>query len=399
MRWKKSGSNVWMAVVGLSGALWSLSLIQAQDAESAIGESGRNQGTPAFLSHRLSVPRPDLLGINRMVISSDNRFLYAAPWRGNSLVSFQLGREGEPEYLNSLTNPMLQGVIKLSLSRDEKRLAGICLRSNTILLFGRDEVSGRLTPDGFSRKDLAWPVSVQFSPDGQHLYVCDAGRSGTSDAAPSAVVVYKILDGGGLEEVDRAEHPDLDGSRDLLLDSAGKHCYVSCSTGGCIVVFKRDPASGELRQLQTIRDDAGPATLLDGVHSAVMNKEESRVYFIAGRFRGQSGLSVFRRQEGGELEFESQIALDPAQFGGGNHLAVTADESRIIVSGTTGDSIAVIRQDLAERGLEVEAYIHDDAQAGVLLNGPSGLAFDTTQKYLYVAAEDGSALTMFDLRQ
>ena len=138
---------------------------------------------------------------------------------------------------------------------------------------------------------------------------------------------------------------------------------------------------------------------LDGVHSAVMNQDESRVYFIAGRFRGQSGLSVFCRLESGELEFESQIALDPEQFGGGNHLAVTSDESRIIVSGTTGDSIAVIRQELAEQVLEVEAYIHDDAQAGVLLNGPSGLAFDTTQKYLYVAAEDGSALTMFDLRQ
>ena len=392
--WSVSRSMLGITLFALSLANTLLGE-RAQAQNEPPSADGSQTATEPLLKHRVSVRRDDLAGINRMVVTSDNAFLYAAPWRGDSIVAFKLGRSGTPDHVQSYSNPLLRGVIKLSLSPDEERLAGICLRSNTILLFRRDVRNGKLTPDGFSRSNLTWPVSVTFSPDGTHLYVADAGRSGASDEAPSAIVAYRVSEGGGLEEIDRVVHDDLQGTRDVLFDRQGRICYACCSNAGCVLVFERDGDSGKLKHLQTIRDDASDATLLDGVHSGVLGPDGSRIYFVAGRFRGQSGVSVFNRNQDGTLAFSHQLVLNPDQFSGGNHLAVTPDEAHVFVSGTTGDSLAVIRQDISTASAKVLSYIPN--QVDIVLDGPSGLTFDAEYKYLYVAAEDGSSLTMFDI--
>ena len=352
-------------------------------------------GDSMHLTYVASVEHKDLAGVNRFALTQDGKFLYVAPWHGSAIVTFSIGSDGTPVHSKSLAHPLLKGLIQLHLSHEEDLLAGICLRSNTILLFARDELSGELKPEGFSRTDLAWPVSVRFSPDSSYLYVVDARASGAAADADSRIFGFTVSGTGGLTEVERFSHRDLIGARDILISPDGMYCYVSCSTGGSVMVLGRDGATGKLTHLQTIHDDDSEATLLDGVHAGFFNHQANRVYFVAGRFRGQSGLTIFDRKEDGRLEFRNEIAVGPAQFGGGNHLAVTDDESRIFLSGTTGDSLAIVEHDPSRNELQIESILRHSTQRN--LRGPSGLIFGPNQRTLYVAAENGSAITVFEV--
>ncbi len=140
--------------------------------------------------------------------------------------------------------------------------------------------------------------------------------------------------------------------RDFVFDPEAKNCYANCSSSASIFSYERDPESGKLKLLQIIKDDEGPATLLDGVHSSWINPDGSRLYAISGRFGGESGLTLFGRTESGELKFLSELKIDPNIFRGGNDLVVTQDERLIVVSGTTGSSIVLISRDPETNQLE-----------------------------------------------
>ncbi len=342
-----------------------------------------------------SQPREDLSGLNRLVLSSDDRFIYAAAWRGNVLAIYSRGEDGRLTHLTSMDNAMLKGAIKLQMNHDQSRLAVVCLRSNTILLFARDRQTGMLTPDGFARTNLVWPVSLNFSPDGRFLYVGDAGGGSTDPNAKSAIVAFSIGDGGRLSHVERVEHPNLIGMRDFLFDPTGKHCYANCSMSGCLYAFERNVETGKLQLLQIIKNDEGQGTLLQGLFSSWMSDDGKTLFTLAGRFVAESGLTVFQRLDSGQLEFVSELALSPEKFKGGNHLVVTRDQRLIIASGTTGNSLAVVAHDPHSHALNLLEIVSHTPECN--LQGASGMVLDFNQQYLYVGAENGAAISTFNL--
>lgn len=343
--------------------------------------------------HASTYQRPELAGANRIVMSSDGSHVYCAAWRGNTIVSFKTAEHGALEHLESYTDPRLEGVIKLELSNDGSQLASICLRSNRICMFKRDPKSGGLTFSGFSNANLTWPVAIAFSPDSRFLYVADAGGSGSSPTAKSQIVVFEVSNGETVEEIARYMPANCLGMRNVTVSPDGKHCYACCSSSGNVFVFSRDEESGKLTVLQTIDAENSEAHLLDGVHTAALGESGARLYCVSGRFRGTSGVTVFHRLRDGRLAFASELPISSEDFGGGNDIVVSADESLIAASGTTKDSIVLIEHNAGTEGLSVVATI--SSTEDINLNGASGLLFGPDEKTLFVAAEDGSAVTSF----
>lgn len=340
-----------------------------------------------------SIEHPDLVGVNRLVVSSDNAFLYAASWRGDNLSIFSRSSDGKLKHLRSLKYPMLKGAIKLVFNHDESWLAVICMRSSTILLFARDAETGQLKPEGFGKAEMVWPTSVSFSPNSDFLYVGDAGGT-SSSKAQSSIVIFRVKESGGFEHVGEFLHPEMIGMRNVFLSPDGSNAYALCSSASCVFSCQRDAETGELTMLQQVRDGDGDIARLHGVHSAWFSLDGKRLYTIAGRFEGSNAVTVFNRGADGKLtpiyNWESEEG-----FGGGNDIQVTADERTIIVSGTTGDSLVVLDNDVQGRKLKLRSIIPSDDK--ILLKGPSGITFDAKQEFLHVAVENGNALTTFGL--
>lgn len=360
----------------------------AQGASSA--ESNSVQ-----LKLRNSVQLPELAGANRLVLTNDGRHLFCAAWRGSAIVGFDFDSDGDLVHSETVRDAALQGAIKLCLNRDNTRLACICLRSNRVVLFSHVPKTGELSLLGSSEADLEWPVAIEFSPDSRFLYVADAGGSGTSTNAESELVTFGVVGGKSIVEVSRDSPDQCLGMRNLIISEDGEHCYACCSSSGCILVFARDSDSGRLTFLQSIGAQTSAATLLAGIHSATFSHDQARVYCISGRFMGRSGVTVFHRLRDGRLVFARELALESDQFSGGNDIAVSRDESLIVASATKSSTLAVIDQNLQMEKLALQFVIEDEA--GSRLLGASGLLLNPSEKKLYVASEDGSAVSTLDV--
>ncbi|GAB5405440.1 MAG: hypothetical protein Aurels2KO_36710 [Aureliella sp.] len=358
---------------------------------SLLGADPQHQGSE-ILEYSMSFQIPELKAANRFALSRDGKHLYCAAWRAGTIVSFEKHGVASLEHIENTQDPLLAGVLKLALNGDGSVLACVCMRSNRISMFGRDKANGVLTMLGSSEASLLWPVALSFSPDGKFLYVADAGGSSSSNA-PSSLVVFDVSDPAAVREIARYDPEGAVGLRNVLVSADGKNCYATCSTSGMVIVYERDKKSGELRHLQTNDLKGSGATMLDGVHSCKVSHSGKRLYCISGRFRGVSGITVFERQSDGRLALARELKLESEEFSGGNDIVVSKDESLVIASGTTGNSIAIVQQDLSEPSLQLHSTLVNSGKINLL--GVSGLQFGHDEDDLFVAAEDGSAVTAF----
>ena len=389
-RWFRKSHTMAAALVMLVGTGQGI-LQNTRCSRCSAQESSPVEAAPQRLLFVESIEHPDLIGVNRLAVTDDNQFLYDASWRGDNLSIFSRSTNGKLQHVQSLKNPILKGAIKLQFNQDESRLAVICMRSSTILLFARNATSGLLQPDGFGKADMIWPTSVSFSPDDRFLYVGDAGGT-SSSKAQSKIVIFRVSENGGLQHVGNVTHPEMIGMRNVFISPDGRHAYALCSSAQCIFAFNRDESDGHLTQFQHITDGAQDIALLQGVHSAWFSPDAQRMYTVAGRFEGTNGVTIFDRAPDGSLSPSYSWSADD-RFGGGNDIQLTDDERTIIVSGTTGNSLAVLDNDPTARSIKLQRIIASDSE--VLLVGPSGLSWDADKKFLHVAVENGAAITTF----
>lgn len=345
------------------------------------------------LRYELSFEIPELLGANRFAMSPDGRHVYCASWRSSNLVAFEHLGGATLSHVKNYSGPDLSGVIKLAMSEDGAHLACICMRSTQICIFDRDKESGSLSNLRVSDGALRWPVAIDFSPDSRFVYVADAGGSSSSNAQ-SEVVVYELQASSELRQVARYRPDDAIGMRNVLVSPDGKNCYAFCSTSGQVIAYERNSTSGKLQHLQTTGGSGSEASYLDGVHSAKVSSNGKRLYCISGRFRGKSAVTVFNRVKDGRLSLAREKEVESAQFSGGNDIVVSSDESLVVVSGTTGNSVVTLKQADPEKGeLQIESTIGE--YGNINLRGASGLLFGPGENSLFVAAETGSAVTTF----
>jgi 6-phosphogluconolactonase (cycloisomerase 2 family) len=182
---------------------------------------------------------------------------------------------------------------------------------------------------------------VLVSPDGRDVYV-----GGYNDAA----VAHFARDGatGGLTFVSaifdgQAGADGLEGAGGLAMamDGQGRHLYVPSSNESTLTVFERDPVTGALTWVQTLRDGGGVVSTLGFAFSALLSPDDALLYLTAAT---DGALTSFVRDpEFGVLDvLEAEIDGVGGVTGlaGARGLARSADGRRVYVAAQTSDAVA-----------------------------------------------------------
>jgi 6-phosphogluconolactonase (cycloisomerase 2 family) len=353
------------------------------------------------LRHLSTVRHDGLLGAVTLVISPDGQFVYVPAFQGSAINVFRRDAiTGSLEHQQSLVDGVqMGGVVTLRLSRDGKHAVAAAYRSKSIILLSRNANTGDLSiesvrqhePDGELK--LTWPIDAIFSTDGRFVYaVDDQGAS---------VIVFRVEEDKRLVLIEtfQGEERCLDGARGLFPHPDGKTIYVSSRRPGTLTVLDRDPTSGKLGVRQVLRDEENDIHGLAGATETCVSRDGKFVYAISGRFEGDNAVNVFKVGADGKLTLLQELQCDQAgiqNLSGANDLTLSPDEEHLYVSGTTSCSVACFRRDRASGKLTYEATLQSEATGVGAELGANGLQCSPDGRFLYLALENNSAISIFE---
>ncbi len=269
--------------------------------------------------------------------------------------------------ITNMTSPLT-----IAVSPDGKHVYVGSQGTNALIVFDRNEVNGSLSfvathvdgTEGISGMDGLQHVSI--SPDGKHLYVSGAASNSVAVFLRDAVsgklsFVQAVTDGvngaDGLQDVVRT-----------IVSNDGRNLYTAANGEGAVGVFARDPATGKLSFVQVLTDGGTGGNFLANVNALALDPTGS--HLIAGAFV-DSAITVFARDAGtGQLTFAQALSEGVGGVNGitgVNDVVVSPDGTRVYVVGHQADSVVTFSRDT---GSGVLAQV-DRAADGV--NGFQGL--------------------------
>ena len=201
-----------------------------------------------------TVNRPDLSKAVCLVKSSDGKFLYASCWNPGSLVVFSRDQKsGKLTHLQTIDGkPDLAGATSFALSSDGRLAVVSAFQSKKAILFRRDAESGLLTELDVAigqGKGMEFPCGASFSADGKFVAVADGGRSRET----SAVRTFRV-DGEKLVEagIDEGRNRCYAAVRAVAFHPDGKTLFAACCVPGSLVVADFDPKTGATKVRQIL---------------------------------------------------------------------------------------------------------------------------------------------------
>lgn len=201
-------------------------------AAGAFRQLPGREGCVAGARSRLCTPTPYDRGPVQPVVDPSGRFVYGiAPFKGVSTVAgFHRLASGALRPLRGPTACVRRSV------RGDARFRRACKRA----------------------RGLRDPVDVRMAPDGRHMYILTAGSQGPGDGGivglargpngslrqpPRQAGCVAVLARSGCGPVRALTRP-----RRMTISQDGRNVYAA-SADGALVVLRRDPSSGRLRQL------------------------------------------------------------------------------------------------------------------------------------------------------
>lgn len=229
-------------------------------------------------------------------VSAEGNALFAASYREGGIFSFPIDKEGNPgPPVTAITNTAVAGI----------------------------------------DHGTTHPHCAIVSPDNRHLYVCDLGRDR----------IYCYLIASSRPVLTPATTPFIataegTGPRHGVISSDGDFLYVIGERDSSISVFKRDPASGALTQLQKV------PTLPDGFDGKNATAE-IRIHpnerFVYGSNRGHDSIALFARNASTGLL--TPVETVPC---GGKHprnFALSPDGAWLVCANRDSDNLVAFRVD------------------------------------------------------
>ena len=362
------------------------------DSNPAGKGEGRGEGRLRFDN---SVTRDDLAGLNSVTISADGQFLYATPWPGGAIVVFQRdAAQGGLKHVQTLKNQALAGDTGFEVNAAGDRAIAACFQARSAVLMRRDKKTGKLEILDSAREGqgevtgLAFAIDALFSPDGKFVYVLDGEGGGI---ATFAIRNDKLV----FLNATRGEDDCLAGSRGASLDPKGTTMYVTSHQAGTLTVLKRAPESGLLKVQQVVTDEDENVHGLAGAFGVVCSRDGRFIYTTSGRFQGDSAVSVFQAKSDGKVEpLQEFMGEELESFLGGNRLALSPDEKNLYVVASRSGSLACFARDAKTGKLKLLETLIDGEEKGILA-GAAGVAVSPDGKYVYVAAEGQSTISIY----
>lgn len=214
----------------------------------------------------------------------------------------------------------------------------------------------------------------------------------TCAATPVAGLLAQV------QSLDGLDGSTLSPTTAIATASTGLHVYATAELDGvgAVLMFGRDPLSGELTLRQTLRQGVAGVTGIAGARHLVLSGDQRFVY-VAGA--ASDAIAVFARDAGsGELTFlaryqDGELGIDG--LGGVQRLLLAPSGSHLYAAGTIDDAIAIFAINPGN-GLLSAAGIVRQSQPGMDgLNDVRDLALGSGGGHLLAVAGANQSIVAF----
>ncbi len=294
--------------------------------------------------------------------------------------------------------PGLGGAFAVAASPDGANLYVASLYDDAVAVFARDFATGSVTlievqQQGVGGVDgITQPQAVAVSPDGKNVYV-----AGWADDA--VAVFARNPATGALSFVERQTH-GVNGVDAMLAPWAlavspdGAHVYVAGDHS--LTVFTRNQQTGALSVVETELNGINGVTGLEEPHAVTVSPDGASVY-VAG-WLDDAVLVFARNPTSGQLTFVQTLANGVGSvdgIAGASSVTVSPDGSNVYVAGEFDDAVAVFARN-AQTGALTWTGLQQNGIGGVTgLAGAASVAVSADGASLYVAADFDDAVAAF----
>ena len=337
-------------------------------------------------------------GARRVIVSPDGQDVYVTGAVDNAIVVFDRSQVDGTLTFNEVeldstdaAGRGLVGALGMAATRDGKFIYVAGEFDHAINIFSRNLATGTLdfigkvtnADPGVSGLNGAVGVALSPDTDQKHLYATSyAGSSLTAWARNPTTGALTFLgvktDGvGGIDGIQGADGPEI--------SADGAFMYASGDVDNAIAAFGRDPATGQVSQVDLERDGVNGVDGLAGVTLFAISPDQKHLY-APGEF--DDALAWFNRDPvtGGLTFKQALFDSDPVIDGlnGAEGVAVSPDGKNVYV-GSNVNQLAVF-------GREPDSTPPDTA----ITSGPDAQTSDSTPSFAFSSAE--SFLQRFECR-
>jgi 6-phosphogluconolactonase (cycloisomerase 2 family)/methionine-rich copper-binding protein CopC len=230
---------------------------------------------------------------------------------------------------------------------------------------------------------------VVLSPDGKYVYVTgltdDRVAVFSRDASTGKLTFVESLhDSGG--------NNGLNGASGITMSSDGKFVYIAAAVDKSIAVFSRNAETGKLTYVEAIVDTLN----LDEASGVTVSPDDKFVYVASNR---SDTVSVFSRDSSnGKLTLVETLKNGENGVTGldfASNIVISSDGTTAYVTGNNSKAITFFLRDTSTGKLTWTASYVNNVNNVKGLDGAAGVVMSSDDKFIYVAARNSDAITVF----